>query len=159
MASFYGVARIQLQHRGDFSPYANALSHINALSWSQAHLTQPIETLEFLLNIGYNLGQQSSNGLTPLLFAAAQHMPQLIKCLRLCIDRGTDQYATTFEGEGVLHLTLAAPDIHRDWSGTLDDSSGEEPCNTLYESTRHLSFPEKPLRRISGSVSICQCRL
>ena len=82
----------------------------------------PIETLGYLLNIGYSLEQQSSEGLTSLLFAATQHSPHLIKCLRLFIERGANPDATNFKGQGVLHCALAPPDIYDDWSSTLQYS-------------------------------------
>lgn len=134
------MTRLALKHGCDIEDtvsfnrsFANALSCVNAYSWSLVHPMLPIETLGFLLDIGYDLKQQSEDGLTPLLFAAAQHVPHIIKCLRLFIERGANQHATDFEGQGVLHRALAAPWFYDDWSGTLKDWYREYPNDTTEE--------------------------
>lgn len=99
--------------------YANALCDVNHHTWSTMHSMSPIETLGFLLDIGYDLDQQSRDGLTPLLFAAAQHGPHIIKSLRLFNERGASRHAADYDGRGVLHCALATPHIFEDWSGTL----------------------------------------
>lgn len=116
------MTRLALNHGCDIEDkvsfnrsYANALFHVTFWDWSQAHPTLPIETLQFLLNIGYDIEQQSANGLTPLLFAATQQLPHIVKCLRLFIGRGANPHATDPEGRGVLHCAFAAPEFFHDW--------------------------------------------
>lgn len=135
------MTRLALEHGCDVyetisfnDSFANALYHVNFSPWSQVHPTLPIEILEFLLSAGYDLEQQSRSGHTSLLFAAAQHAPHIVKCLRLFIERGANKHATDFEGQGVLHRALAAPDIYDDWSGTLKDLYGKD-YNGPYEET------------------------
>lgn len=122
------LTRLALKHGCDIEEavpyndfYFNALSDVNSRSWSQVYPSSPIEILDFLLNIGYDLEQRSSDGLTALLHASCQHMPHIIKCLRLFIKRGADLHTTDFEGKGALHCALAAPDIYDEWYGTLND--------------------------------------
>lgn len=83
------------------------------------HPTLHIQILEVLLNIGYDLDQQSGRGPTPLLFMARQYKPQTIRCLRLFIERGANRHITDPNGQAMLHLALAAPGIYKDWSGML----------------------------------------
>lgn len=87
------MTRLALEHGCDIEETisynkncVNALSNVNSWGWSKAHPMLPIETLEFLLNIGYDLEQQNIDGLTSLLSAAARHLPHIIKCLRLFIE-------------------------------------------------------------------------
>lgn len=130
------MTRLALNHGCDIedtvsfnSSYANALFNVTFWGWPQALPTLPIETLELLLNIGYDLEQQSANGLTPLLFAATQQFSHIVKCLRLFIGRGANPHATDPKGRGVLHCAFAAPEFFDDWFGTLnlEDSYGPDP--------------------------------
>lgn len=116
--------RLALKHGCDIEEaaayndlYPNILFSVNYYHWTGVHPMLPIETLVFLLNIGYNLEQQNRVGLTALLFAATGHVPHIIKCLRLFIERGANPHAIDFEGRGVLHCALAAPDSYEDWTG------------------------------------------
>ena len=130
------MTRLALKHGCDIEEtvYFNeyyVLSAVNAWSWSEAPPMLPIETLRFLLDIGYNIEQQSTNGLTSLHFAATQHVPHIIKCLRLFIERGANPHAIDFEGRGVLHCAMAAPEICTNWC-TLYDRFSTNWC-TLYD--------------------------
>ena len=133
------LTRLALKHGCDIEeavPYnsffCNALSDVNSIcSWSDGYPILPIETLEFLINIGYDLGQSGSDGLTALLHAASQHMPHIIKCLRLFIKRGADLHTTDFEGKGALHCALAAPCIYNEWYGTLKDVYWNDSENVI----------------------------
>lgn len=145
------LTRLALEHGCDIEEtaafnglYPNLLFDVNYYRWTDDHPMVPIETLVFLLNIGYDLEQQSSVGLTALLFAATRHEHHTIKCLRLFIERGANLHAIDFEGRGVLHCALAAPHIYVDWSSTLDplwmdwmdsrdsmDSMDKSNCSTV----------------------------
>lgn len=122
------MTRLALKHGCDIEgavPYshlwASPLFLPNSFGRFDSHPTLPAETLEFLLNTGYDMEQQGRYGDTPLLFAAAQQLPHIIKSLRVFIERGANLHATDCEGQGVLHYALAPPCIYVDWSGTLLD--------------------------------------
>lgn len=122
------MTRLALKHGFDFEeavPYSHVLASplflTNRCCWFDSNSTLPTEILEFLLNTGYDMEQRGRDGLTPLLFAAAQHVPHIIKSLRLFIERGANLHATDFDGQGVLHCALAHPRGYVDDSGTLVD--------------------------------------
>lgn len=142
--------RLALNHGCDIedtvstnSSSANAL--FNVACWDWSHPTIPIETLEFLLNIGYNIEQQSADGLTPLLSAATQHQPHVVKCLRLFTRRGANPHATDLKGRGVLHCALDASgffdDLFRTLNGSyLEDSYTPDPQADAFIWFARVSF-------------------
>lgn len=75
----------------------------------------PANVLGFLLDIGYNIERRNEAGQTPLLHTATAYQPQVIKCLKLFLNRKADIHSTDHEGRGALHLAMASPDMLESW--------------------------------------------
>ncbi len=88
-----------------------------------------MEALQYLCNIGYDIEERNSEGLTLLLFEATQIDRSVISVLKFLIEKGADLHAVDLYNRGALHLALRA---HEEW-GSWDsfctddcDHSGSE---------------------------------
>lgn len=99
-----------------FSGQANALFEL-CYHWpmDQAHPSTAGRTLEYLIGIGYELEKKNHRGQTPLLWTASSYQPQVIKCLRIFLNKDANLNAVDAAGRGVVHSALAAPHILDSW--------------------------------------------
>ena len=99
-----------------FSGLANVLFEL-CYYWpmDQAHTSTADRTLEYLISIGYELEKKNPRGQTPLLWTASSYQPQVIKCLRIFLNKDANLNAVDAAGRGVVHSALAAPHILDSW--------------------------------------------
>ncbi len=100
-----------------FSAQANVLFEL-CYHWpiDQAPTSTLDGAVEYLINIGYDVGKKNHRGQTALLWTASSYQPQVIKCLRAFLrNKRTDLNAVDSAGRGVIHSALAVPHIFDNW--------------------------------------------
>jgi len=99
-----------------YSAKANALFEMSYY-WpmDRADPLLPAKALDYLIGIGYELEQKNQEGQTPFLWTTSAYQPQVIKCLRVFIERKANVHATDRAGRGALHCALLAPHILEGW--------------------------------------------
>ena len=66
------------------------------------------DAFRYLCNIGYDLEQRNSEGVTILLFEASRLCPSVISTLKFLIDKGADLCTVDPYNRGALHFALGA---------------------------------------------------
>lgn len=80
------------------------------------HRSAPENAINYLISNAYEVEEQNSAGLTPLVHAATTYKPQVIRCLNTFIRKGADVHAVDLEGRNALHCALAVPHIFDAWN-------------------------------------------
>lgn len=95
---------------------ANALFEIGDW-WSleATHQAAPEKSIEYLINVGYDVEARNAAGLTPLLYTATTCKAHAVISLATLIRKGANVRAIDLAGRNALHCALAAPQIFDDW--------------------------------------------
>ena len=87
-----------------------------------------MDAVRYLCNIGYDIEERNSEGVTLLLFEASRLCPSVISILKFLIEKGADLCTVDLYNRGALHCALMAPD---DWGAW---------CSSCTDACDHLSY-------------------
>ena len=85
-----------------------------------------MDALRYLCNIGCDIHQRNSEGLTLLLFEAKLLCPSVISVLKFLIEKGADLYAVDIHNRGALHYALEPPSCWNSWESSCTDDCDHE---------------------------------
>ena len=94
---------------------ASPLFSMYAPNRNYEYASAPVDAINYLHSIGWNLEEQNYLGQTSLLHTAAECLPPVARSLKSLIERGARLDARDKTGRGPLHSALSPPRCVSDW--------------------------------------------